>query len=84
MDRYLIQEQLATTERHIASARKKIAEQIEFIAWLKWFRKDTSGATALLRDFERALAVHASDRQRLGAQLAYLGPTAPTREQQAA
>jgi hypothetical protein len=84
MDRYLIQEQLDRTERHIVSARKKIAEQIEFIAWLNWFRKDTGGATALLRDFERALAVYATDRERLGAQLAYLDPTASTREQQAA
>ena len=70
MDRDLILERLARAERQIASARKKIAEQIEFIAWLNWFRKDTSGATALLRDFERALAAHATDRERLRAQLA--------------
>ena len=84
MDRYLILEDLDRAERRIALARKKITEQIEFIAWLNWFRKDTSGATALLREFERGLAAHATDRERLRAQLAYLGPTASTREQQAA
>ena len=83
MDRDLILEHLDRAERHFASARKKITEQIEFIAWLKWFRKDTSGATALLREFERGLAAHAADRYRLRAQLAYLDPTASTREQEA-
>ena len=76
MDRDLILEHLARAERHIASAQKKITEQIECIAWLKWFRKDTCGATALLRDFERALAVHTTDRELLRAQLAYFGSTA--------
>ena len=84
MDRYLILENLDRAERHIAAARRKITEQIEFIAWLNWFRKDTSGATALLREFERGLAIHATDRDRFRAQLAHLGPTASTREQQAA
>ena len=84
MDRHLILEHLDRAERHIACARKKITEQIEFIAWLKWFRKDTMGATALLREFERGLAAHATDRARLQAQLACAAPTASRHEQQAA
>jgi len=83
MDRDLILEHLAGAERRIASARKEITEQIEFIAWLKWLHKDATGAIALLRDFEMRLAIHATDRERLRAQLAYLGPTASGREQQA-
>src|SRR5688572_17875314 len=82
MDRGLILEHLHRAERHIASARKKITEQIEFIAWLNWFRKDATGAKGLLRDFERRLAAHATDRERLRAQLAYLAPASSTREQQ--
>ena len=42
-------------ERHIVSGRKKIIEQIVFIAWLAWLRKDATGAKALLREFERGL-----------------------------
>ena len=83
MDHDLILEHLASAERRIASARKKITEQIEFIAWLKWLHKDTTGANALLREFEMRLAIHATDRERLRAHLAYMGPTASGREQQA-
>ena len=83
MDHDLILEHLARAERRIASARKKITEQIEFIAWLKWLHKDATGAIALLREFEMRLAIHATDRERLRAQLAHLGPTATRREQQA-
>ena len=83
MNRDLILEHLERAERHIASARKKITEQTEFIAWLNWFRTDASGARTLLREFETELAAHAGDRARLRVQLAYLDPTASTREQQA-
>ena len=83
MDRYLILDNLDRADRHIAAARKKITEQIEFIAWLSWLRKDATGATALLREFERGLAIHATDRDRLRAQLAYLDSAALSREQEA-
>ena len=83
MDRDLILEHLAGAERRIASARKKITEQIEFIAWLKWLHKDATGAIALLRDFEMRLAIHATDRERLRAQLACVDSTASSREQKA-
>ena len=45
-----------------------------FIEWLNWLRKDATGAKALLREFERGLAAHITDRERLRAQLAYLDP----------
>jgi len=68
----LILANLDTAERHIASNRKKITEQITFIAWLNWLRKDSTGAKALLREFEMRLAAHITDRERLRAQLAYV------------
>ena len=59
MDRDLILEHPARAERQIASARKKITEQIEFIAWLSGSDKDATGAIALLREFEMRLAIQA-------------------------
>ena len=78
MDPDLLLDHLDRAERHIASYRKKITEQIEFIAWLNWLHKDATGAIALLREFEMRLAAHTTDRERLRAQLAHLGPTATT------
>ena len=83
MDRELILEHLDRAERHIASARKKITEQIEFVAWLSWLRKDAIGAKTLLREFEMRLAAHITDRERLRAQLACLEPTESSLEQKA-
>jgi len=79
----LILANLDTAERHIASNRKKITEQITFIAWLNWLRKDSTGAKALLREFEMRLAAHITDRERLRVQLAYVDSTASSREQKA-
>jgi hypothetical protein len=67
---------LDRAERRIVSGRKKIIEQIVFIAWLNWLRKDATGAKTLLREFERGLAAHITDRERLRAQLACLDPAA--------
>jgi hypothetical protein len=72
----LLLSHLDRAERHIVSGRKKIIEQIVFIAWLAWLRKDATGAKALLREFERGLAAHITDRERFRAQLAYLEPAA--------
>src|SRR5688572_9695375 len=41
-----------------------------------WVRKDTTGAKAVLREFELRLAVRITDRGRLRAQLAYLDSAA--------
>ena len=72
----LLLDHLARAERHIVSGRKKITEQIVFIAWLAWLRKDATGAKALLRVFEMRFAAHITDRERLRAQLACLDPAA--------
>ena len=42
----LLLNHLDRAERHIVSGRKKILEQIGFIAWLAWLRKDATGAKA--------------------------------------
>ena len=70
----LLLNHLDRAERHIVSGRKKILEQIVLIAWLAWLRKDATGAKALLREFERGLAAHITDRERLRVQLACLDP----------
>ena len=79
----LLLDHLARAERHIASDRKKITEQITFIAWLNWLRKDATGAKALLREFEMRFAAHITDRERLRAQLAYLDSAASSPERKA-
>ena len=63
--------------------RKQLTDQIEFIAWLKWFHKDAVGAMALLREFERELAGRMADRERLSTQLAHLDRPAASREPEA-
>ena len=70
----LLLNQLERAERHIVSGRKRIIEQIVFIAWLAWLRKDATGAKALLREFEGGVAAHITDGERLRAQLACLDP----------
>ena len=70
---------LDRAERHIKAAKKQITEQIEFIAWLNWFGRDTAGARDLLRDFERSLARHTAERVQLHAELWHLAePAAST------
>lgn len=83
MHRALVFDHLERAERHIVAGRKQIADQIEFIAWLTWFRSDTMGAKALLREFERDLARHIADRERLRAQLAHLDRITASRGQAA-
>jgi hypothetical protein len=75
MQRALICDQLDRAERHVVDSRKRISEQLEFIAWLTWFGHDTTGAKALLREFERGLAKHIADGERLRTQLTILDGT---------
>ena len=83
MQRALICDHLDRAERHVVAGRKRITEQLEFIAWLAWFGNDATGAKALLREFERGLAKHIVDRERLRTQLALLNGTNASREWQA-
>src|SRR5687767_3577675 len=57
-------------ESQVVSAKKRVSDQIEAIAWLSWFGDDAVEAKALLRKFEMALAKHLSDREQLRMQLA--------------
>ena len=59
----------------MVASKRKITEQITFIAWLTWFGNDATGAKGLLREFERGLARHMAELQRLRAQLAVLDGT---------
>ena len=72
----LLLHHLDRAERHIVSGREKVTDQIVFIAWLNWLRKDATDAEALLREFERGLAADITDRERLRAQLAYVDSAA--------
>ena len=82
MRRALVLDDLDRAERQVVAGKKQITEQIEFIAWLAWFGRDATGAKALLRDFERGLARHIADRERLHAQLSYLNEIEASRERQ--
>jgi hypothetical protein len=82
MRRALVLDDLDRAERQVVTGKKQITEQIEFIAWLAWFGRDATGAKALLRDFERGLARHIADRERLHAQLTYLNEIEASRQRQ--
>ena len=82
MRRALVLDDLDRAERQVVAGKKQITEQIEFIAWLAWFDRDATGAKALLRDFERGLARHIADRERLHAQLTYLNEIEASRQWQ--
>jgi hypothetical protein len=72
MQRAWVHDHLARAERRVVEGKRQITEQIEFIAWLGWFGNDATGAKALLRDFERGLARHIGELQRLRMELAVL------------
>ena len=68
-DAALVLDHLERVETQIRSSKKKITEQLEFIAWLEWYGSDTMGAKGLLRGFERSLARQIADQARLRVEL---------------
>ena len=82
MRRVLVLDQLERAERQVVAGKKQITDQVEFIAWLGWFGRDATGARTLLRQFERGLAKHIADRERLLAQLTYLNEIETSRQLQ--
>jgi hypothetical protein len=62
-------------ESQLVAAKKRVAVQIDAIAWLCWFGDDAVEAKALLRKFEIALAKHLSEREGLRMQLSLLEGT---------
>jgi hypothetical protein len=80
MQRASLLADLQRAESQVVAAKKRVAVQIDAIAWLSWFGDDSveAEAKALLRKFEIALAKHLSERERLRMQLALLEGTDAT------
>jgi len=80
MQRASLLADLQRAESQVVAAKKRVAVQIDAIAWLSWFGDDAveAEAKALLRKFEIALAKHLSERERLRMQLALLEGTDAT------
>ena len=75
MQRASLLADLQRAESQVVAARKRVAVQIDAIAWLCWFGDEAVEAKALLRRFEMVLAEHLSVRERLRRQLALLDGT---------
>jgi hypothetical protein len=75
MQRASLLADLQRVESQVVAAKKRVAVQIDAIAWLCWFGHDAVEAKALLRKSEIALAKHLSERERLCTQLALLDGT---------
>ena len=75
MERASLLADFQRAESQVVAAKKRVAVQIDAIAWLCWFGDDAVEAKALLRKFEIALAEHLSVRERLRRQLALLDGT---------
>ena len=65
MDRAIIQDHLAQTERHVSQGKEHISRQREIIADLERGGHDSKAARALLVQFEEMQALHIADRDRL-------------------
>jgi hypothetical protein len=69
MDRAVWQEHLAQAERHVVEAEKRVARQREIVADLERNGHRATAARGLLAAFERLLAMHLADRERLRREL---------------
>ncbi len=70
MDRAVILEHLAQAEEHVVLAQEHVQQQRDLVARLEHDGHDTTMARALLEQFEKFLAMHISDRDRLAKELA--------------
>jgi hemerythrin len=70
MDRASIAEYLRKAERHVDLGREHVHRQREIVSELERDGHDATLARELLEQFERALADHVSDRDRLVNELA--------------
>jgi hypothetical protein len=69
MDRAIWQEHLAQAERHAVEAYDRVARQREIVAELECSGHQTTAARGMLAAFERLLAMHLADRNRLRKEL---------------
>ena len=69
LERDLLRTSLAVAERHVAEAEHEVARQRMIVAGLALRGRDSGRATQLLRRFEKLLAMHVADRDRLRKEL---------------
>ena len=72
MDRALIATSLQAAEDRIAIGARQISKQRDFVSQLEREAKDTTDATALLREMQRTQESHIAHRDRLTEKLAAL------------
>jgi hypothetical protein len=72
MDRAMIKRHLAQAERHVLEGERHVARQRQIAASLVEHEVSARLARDLLAQFEKLLALHVADRDRLRAQLANL------------
>jgi hypothetical protein len=65
MDRVILEDILAATERHLAEAECQVANQRERVAQLERDGLDTAEPTRLLIELEELQAIHVAERDRL-------------------
>jgi hypothetical protein len=70
MDRSLLAQHLAQTERHVREGRRHVSDQRDVVARLADQGHDARFARELLAQFESLLAIHIAERDRLKAELA--------------
>jgi hypothetical protein len=69
MNRAMLEDHLAATERQLAEAERHVAYQRELVAQMERDGYDTAQATRLLEQFEEVLAMHIADRDRVRKEL---------------
>ena len=65
MNRAMLEDYLAATERLLAEVERHVGYQRELVAQLEYDGHDTAQATQLLKEFEEVLAVHIAERNRV-------------------
>jgi len=69
MDRAVWQEHLAETERRVVEAERRVAQQRAIVEELERDGRRSTAARSRLAAFERLLAMHLADSQRLRKEL---------------
>ena len=64
MNRAMLEDHLAATERQLAEAERRVAYLRELVDQMERDGHDTTQVTRVLKDFEEVLAMHIADRDR--------------------
>jgi len=81
MDRTLLEDHLASAERHIQTGDQRVVRQIALIAYLERRGHDTTKAVSLLEHFQETLTLHIQHRDRLEVELGRKPSVSMGREQ---